>query len=91
MNTTDISHKVTQDYLLLAGKDDHLVPLGQFYDQARTLTNVRSLTCRLFSAAESASNHCHIGNQGLAQQVMRDWLLAAIEGRGMQDTNSQDA
>ena len=86
MNTTEISHKVTQDYLLLAGQDDHLVPLGQFYDQAKTLTNVRSLTCRLFTAAEHASNHCHIGNQGLAQQVMRDWLLAATKGRRAQKT-----
>ena len=40
------------------------------------------LTSRMFTAAESASNHCHIGNQGLAQRVMRDWLLAAIEGSG---------
>lgn len=78
MNTRDISHKVEQDFLLLAARDDHLVPLEQFYSQAKTLTNVRSFTGRVFTAAEHASSHCHIGNQGLAHKVMLDWLLMAL-------------
>jgi pimeloyl-ACP methyl ester carboxylesterase len=79
MNTREISRQVKQDYLLMGAQDDHLVPLEQFYSQARTLCNVRSLTCRLFTKAENASSHCHIGNQGLAQNVMLGWLKATLD------------
>lgn len=79
MNTREISREVKQDYLLLGAQDDHLVPLDQFFSQASALCNVRSLTSRLFTKAEHASSHCHIGNQGLAQNVILDWLVATLE------------
>lgn len=79
MNTREISREVKQDYLLLGAQDDHLVPLDQFFSQARALCNVQSLTSRLFTKAEHASSHCHIGNQGLAQNVILDWLVATLE------------
>lgn len=79
MNTRGISHELKQDYLLLGAQDDHLVPLGQFYSQARTLCNVRSFTSRLFTKSEHASSHCHVGNQGLAQNIMLGWLKSTLE------------
>lgn len=60
--TADISSLLTQDVLLLAGQNDHFIPVTQFYDQIRSLINVRSLTARLFTKAESAQNHCQMGN-----------------------------
>ncbi|MDX1382512.1 MAG: alpha/beta fold hydrolase, partial [Thermoanaerobaculia bacterium] len=66
LSTVDFSHRITQDFLLLAGTRDHIVPLHQFYRQARNLPNVRSFTGRVFSEAEQAHNHCQIGNVGLA-------------------------
>lgn len=80
MNTKTISHQLTQDYLLLGASEDHLIPLDQFYSQAKTLTNVRSFTGRLFTASQHASSHCHVGNQGLANRVIREWLVQTIEG-----------
>jgi pimeloyl-ACP methyl ester carboxylesterase len=80
MSTKRISHKLTQDYLLLGAKDDHLIPLQQFYQQAESLTNLRSFTSRLFTSSQHASSHCQIGNQGLANRVIRDWLVQTIEG-----------
>jgi hypothetical protein len=72
--TADISPLLTQDVLLLAGQNDHYIPVSQFYDQIRSLTNVRSLTARLFTRSESAQNHCQIGNIGLSLDVIINWL-----------------
>jgi hypothetical protein len=38
------------------------------------LWNARSITARVFTAAEHASNHCQIGNVGLGLDVIRAWL-----------------
>ena len=62
----------------MAGEEDHYVPLHQFHDQIKTLTNVRSLTARLFTRAEHAQNHCQIGNLALSLQVIVGWLDATI-------------
>ena len=70
----EISSRVTGDVLLLAGSEDHYVPMAQFYKQIAALTNTRSLTARLFTRAESAQNHCQAGNFGLALQVITAWL-----------------
>ena len=72
--TRDVSHRVTQDVLLLAGSADHYVPLHQLPRQMMALTNARSVTTRVFTRAEQAQNHCQIGNVGLAVQVILGWL-----------------
>ena len=72
--TADISPLVKQDVLLMCGAEDHYVPVHQLPEQIATLTNVRSLTARLFTRAEQAQNHVQIGNMGLAFRVMMEWL-----------------
>ena len=78
-----ISSQVTQDVLLMAGAEDHYVPVHQLPDQIATLTHVRSLTARLFTRAEHAQNHVQVGNMGLAFRTMIDWMtgLGPIEER----------
>ncbi|HBF37662.1 MAG TPA: alpha/beta hydrolase [Firmicutes bacterium] len=73
-NTTEISSLVLQDVLLMAAQEDHYIPLNQFFEQSQTLTNVRSLTTRLFTRKEQAHNHCHMGNIGLSIDVMLNWI-----------------
>ncbi len=73
--TEDISHKITQDVLLLAGQEDFGVPIRHFYRQIEILTNVRSLTARLFTRAEQAQNHCQVGNLGLALDTIQNWII----------------
>jgi pimeloyl-ACP methyl ester carboxylesterase len=77
-NTIDISNRVTGDVLLLAGSEDHYVPLHQLYQQAEALTNVRSLTTRVFTRAEQAQNHVHVGNIGLSLRFIANWLDSMI-------------
>ncbi len=72
--TRQISSRITQDFLLLAGAEDHYMPIEHFYRQARALTNVRSFTGRIFTREESAHTHCQCGNVGLALRVMLDWI-----------------
>jgi alpha-beta hydrolase superfamily lysophospholipase len=72
--TDDVSALVTQDVLLMAGAKDHYMPLHMLPDQLVTLTAAHSVTARVFTGAESAQNHCQIGNMGMALKVILDWL-----------------
>jgi pimeloyl-ACP methyl ester carboxylesterase len=73
-NTRRISRLVRADVLLLAGADDHYVPLKQLGRQAANLVRARSVTTRTFTAAEQASNHCQVGNIGSGVRVIHAWL-----------------
>lgn len=79
--TTSISSQLTQDVLLMAGAEDHIIPVRQLPDQIATLTQVRSLTARLFTRVEQAQNHVQVGNFGLAFRIIIDWMsgLGPIE------------
>jgi len=81
LNTRRISRRVTADVLLLAGADDHYVPLKQLGRQAGHLVNARSVTTRTFTAAEQASNHCQVGNIGAAVRVIQGWLAVTAISR----------
>src|SRR6201996_7123173 len=74
MSTRKFSHRIRGDVLLLAGADDHYVPLSQLARQAGNLTNARSVTTRVFTAAEQASNHCQLGNIGAVSRLIDTWL-----------------
>jgi hypothetical protein len=67
--------------LLMAGTQDHFVPVHQFSDQIATLTQVRSLTARLFTRFEQAQNHIQVGNIGLSVRVITSWL-DGLQDRG---------
>jgi pimeloyl-ACP methyl ester carboxylesterase len=72
--TASVSGLLTQDVLLMAGAEDHYIPVHQLPDQISTLTHVRSLTARLFTRAEQAQNHVQVGNMGLAFRVVLEWM-----------------
>ena len=72
--TADVSASIRQDVLLLAGSEDHYVPMEQWHQQIRMLKNARSVSARLFTRSESAQNHCQVGNYGLALRTIVNWL-----------------
>jgi alpha-beta hydrolase superfamily lysophospholipase len=72
-HTRDVSDRVQQDVLLLAGANDHYVPLAQLWEQARELSMARSITARVFTAKEQAQAHCQVGNLPLAINTISDW------------------
>ncbi len=73
-STAQISDRITQDVLLLAGSKDHFIPVEMFYKQIEALKNVKSLTCRLFTEKEHAAGHCQYGNLKLAFDFILNWI-----------------
>jgi pimeloyl-ACP methyl ester carboxylesterase len=72
--TRDVSPLVKQDVLLMAGTEDHVIPLSHFYKQIEMLKNVRSQTTRLFTRDEHAQNHCQVGNLRLVVDYITNWI-----------------
>jgi alpha-beta hydrolase superfamily lysophospholipase len=70
----DISPRITQDVLLLGAAEDHFIPLQMYKAEIDELSNVRSLTFRVFTRQEHAENHCNIGNLGLALHTIAAWI-----------------
>jgi pimeloyl-ACP methyl ester carboxylesterase len=69
---TDLAHRVECPTLVLAGENDHFVPLGM----AETFANAIAgpTTLRVFTTEEGAGEHCQMGNVRLAAGEIYDWL-----------------
>ncbi len=73
-STISIADRVEQDVLLLAGESDHLILPIELERTEQGLVNARSVTTRLFTQEEHASNHCQVGNIPLAIDVILKWI-----------------
>lgn len=73
-NTFDVSPRIRQHVLVMAGAEDHFVPAGQFHKQVGILTGARSVSSELFTAAEDAQSHCQVGNQSLSVGRIAQWI-----------------
>lgn len=69
-----IADKITQDVLVLGAREDHFINPRLFHEEFDLLTNVRSLTLRLFSEKDNAGGHCNVGNSKLVLDAMLSWL-----------------
>ena len=78
------SNRVTQDVLILTGKDDHLVPFKMHDMQVKALVNARSVSPRVFTEKEHAGSHCQMGNLELAFDVMRTWIEEKVRAESVQ-------
>jgi hypothetical protein len=75
MNGENIqSEKITQDVLLLSGRNDHFIPIKMHQKQIGALINANSIKDKIFTENEHAQNHCQIGNLKLLLDVIIDWL-----------------
>jgi len=72
--TKDLSPLIEQDVLLLAGENDHFVPVEFLELQRAALTAARSVRTRLFTAEEGGDQHCQVGRIDLATGEILDWL-----------------
>ena len=72
-----IAREIDCPMLVLAGEDDHFVPLGlaqEFVDELTCPT-----TLRVFTTEEGAGEHCQVGNLRLATSVIYDWFNETFE------------
>jgi pimeloyl-ACP methyl ester carboxylesterase len=74
LHLRDVSEKIMQDTLILAGSKDHLVPSTQIWDQAAALENARSVTVRVFTEHEHAAEHCQVTNRAVVNREILSWL-----------------
>jgi len=65
---------VTQDVLILSGKNDHFIPIRLHKKQLNALINAKSVTDKIFTKKENAQNHCQIGNIGLGLETIVNWI-----------------
>ncbi|MBZ1511183.1 alpha/beta fold hydrolase [Leuconostoc mesenteroides] len=70
----DVAPLIEQDVLILGANQDHFVNYRMIGKEINALTNVRSLTFRLFTEKENAGNHCNLGNAKLALETILQWL-----------------
>ena len=69
-----VADRITQDVLILGANDDHFINYHLVGREIDMLTNVKSLTFRLFTDKENAQNHCNVGNGKLALDTICDWI-----------------
>jgi len=70
-----VADRIRQDVLILAGKEDHFIPLHQVADFEKSLVNARSVTTRIFDRSSGGAEHCQCGNTSLVHAAVFDWLL----------------
>ena len=70
----DIADKIDQDVLILQGAKDHFIDWHLYREEIDALTGAKSVTFRLFTDKEAASNHCQCGNSRLVLDTMLGWL-----------------
>ena len=73
-SVTDIAPLITQDMLILGANKDHFIDYHLVNKEIDTLTNVKSLTVRIFTDKEGAGDHCNLGNGKLAMDTIIDWI-----------------
>jgi len=70
----NIADKLTQDVLIVGANKDHFIPWEMAGVEIPAMTNVRSLTFRLFTDKEDACNHCNCGNVKLTFDTFMNWI-----------------
>lgn len=74
-----IGNKITQDMLIIGGKDDHMIMPHLFHEEYDLLPNVKSLAFHLYSNEDDAGSHCGIGNMKLILDTMISWIVLTNE------------
>ncbi len=70
----DTAYLITQDILILQGKKDHFINWKLYEKEILLLKSAKSITFRLFTDKEDASDHCQVGNPKLALDTILKWL-----------------
>ncbi|MBR1833000.1 MAG: alpha/beta fold hydrolase [Ruminiclostridium sp.] len=71
--------KITQDMLIIGANQDHFIDYRFIGREIDMLTNVKSLTFRLFTDKEDAQNHCNVGNGKIVLDEICDWITQINE------------
>ena len=81
MDTAKFGERITQDVLLLGAEKDTSIHWSLADIQKAHMPNARSITVRILTDKEQASDHCNCGNQKLAMDIVLDWLEDVKNGK----------
>ncbi|RJF86635.1 alpha/beta fold hydrolase [Oleomonas cavernae] len=70
-----VASRIKADVLILAGADDHFVPVAQVGQFEKALTQARSVTSVIYDRDSGGAEHCQLGAQTLWHATFFDWLL----------------
>jgi pimeloyl-ACP methyl ester carboxylesterase len=71
-----VAQRISGDVLILAGAEDHFVPIEQVTKMEKELTGARSVTTRIYDRASGGAEHCQLGAQTLWHADFFDWIAA---------------
>lgn len=74
----DIEELITQSVLLLAGENDHYVPIERLEFIEKRLINAKSITTKKFSKESGGDQHCQCGRYDLAINEIREFIIKNI-------------
>lgn len=74
----DIGHLVECDVLLIAGEQDHFVPVELMEKNIAALPNARSLTSFVFDIESAGHEHCQVGAEGLLNGAIFEWIATTF-------------
>jgi pimeloyl-ACP methyl ester carboxylesterase len=69
-----VAPRIKQPVLILAGTEDHFIPLQQTADFAKALVNAKSVTTQVFDRASGGAEHCQNGNMTLVHAAVFSWI-----------------
>jgi alpha-beta hydrolase superfamily lysophospholipase len=75
-----IAHRIKCDVLILAGAEDHFVPIEQVAQFEKALIAARSVTTKIYDRASGGAEHCQLGAQTLWHADFFDWMAIKFSG-----------
>lgn len=77
----DVAQRIKGDVLILAGEDDHFVPVEQVKQFESSLTQARSVTSVVYDRESGGAEHCQLGAVTLWHAAFFDWLAQKFPPR----------
>lgn len=77
-----VASRIDIDVLILAGEDDHFVPLDQVDEYTKSLDHARSVTSIVFDRVSGGGEHCQLGAPSLWHAALFDWLSSKFSSSG---------
>lgn len=71
----NVAQRIKCDVLILAGADDHFVPIEQVKQFENSLTQARSVTTVVYDRESGGGEHCQLGAVTLRHAAFFDWLV----------------
>jgi pimeloyl-ACP methyl ester carboxylesterase len=77
----DVAQRIKGDVLILAGENDHFVPIEQVKQFESSLTQARSVTSVIFDRESGGAEHCQLGAVTLWHATFFAWLAQKFPQR----------